>query len=176
MSTPLVNSLVTALLLATAGITATSSVRATGIAAAPTHDGIVKVMSSYSFDETVARLKQDIARKGITFFMAVEQSKLAAEAGIALRPQVLLVFGNPALGAQFLTSNPHGGARLAGAPPRRRGRGRSRLGGLHRLRIHRAPPPGRGPRRRLRHGLAGHRLDHIGCRREIAPLLLAGLQ
>ena len=109
MSTPLVNSLVTALLLATAGITATSSVRATGIAAAPTHDGIVKVMSSYSFDETVARLKQDIARKGITFFMAVEQSKLAAEAGIALRPQVLLVFGNPALGAQFLTSNPVAG-------------------------------------------------------------------
>jgi uncharacterized protein (DUF302 family) len=109
MSTRLVNSLATALLLATAGIAATAPVHATGIAAAPTPDGIMKVVSAYPFDETVARLRADIAAKGITFFMAVEQSKLAADAGIQLRRQVLLVFGNPALGAQFLTSNPAAG-------------------------------------------------------------------
>jgi hypothetical protein len=53
-------------------------------------------------DETINRLKQDIASKGITFFTAIDQSKLAADAGMALHPSTLLVFGNPALGAQFV--------------------------------------------------------------------------
>jgi len=72
-------------------------------------DGLVKVKSSYPFDETVARLRKDVVSKGIMFFEAVDQSKLAADAGIKLRPSTLLVFGNPPLGAQFLTSNPYSG-------------------------------------------------------------------
>jgi uncharacterized protein (DUF302 family) len=72
-------------------------------------DGLVRVKSAYPVDETVARLRQDIAAKGITFFQEVDQSKLAAGAGIALRPSTLIVFGNPPLGAQFLTSNPYSG-------------------------------------------------------------------
>ena len=71
--------------------------------------GIIKVKSAYPLDETIARMKQDIATKGITFFLAVDQSKLAADAGIKLRPSTLLVFGNPALGSQFITSNPQSG-------------------------------------------------------------------
>jgi uncharacterized protein (DUF302 family) len=72
-------------------------------------DGIVRVKSAYGFDETIARLKQDIAGKGIMFFMAVDQSKLGADAGIALPPSTLLLFGNPPLGVQFLTSNRNAG-------------------------------------------------------------------
>ena len=72
-------------------------------------DGLVKVKSAYGMDETIARLKQDIADKGIMFFMAVDQSKLAADAGIKLRPSTLLIFGNPPLGTQFMTSNPFSG-------------------------------------------------------------------
>jgi uncharacterized protein (DUF302 family) len=72
-------------------------------------DGLIKVKSAYPVDETIARLKTDIAAKGIRFFEAVDQSRLAADAGIALRPSTLLVFGNPPLGAQFLTSNPYAG-------------------------------------------------------------------
>ena len=72
-------------------------------------DGLVRVRSAYPVDETVTRLRQDIAAKGIVFFQEVDQAKLAAGAGIALRPQTLLVFGNPPLGAQFLTSNPYSG-------------------------------------------------------------------
>ena len=72
-------------------------------------DGLVKVKSAYPMDETIARIKADIAGKGIMFFQAVDQSKLAADAGIKLRPSTLLVFGNPPLGAQFLTSNPYSG-------------------------------------------------------------------
>jgi len=72
-------------------------------------DGLVRVRSAYPVDETVARLRQDIAAKGITFFQEVDQAKLAAGAGIALRPSTLIVFGNPPLGAQFLTANPYSG-------------------------------------------------------------------
>ena len=76
---------------------------------APAEDGLIKVRSAYSMDETIARIKNDIAAQGIKFFQAVDQSKLAADAGIALRPSTLLEFGNPPLGAQFMTSNPYSG-------------------------------------------------------------------
>ncbi len=72
-------------------------------------DGIVKVKSAYGVDETVTRLKADIENKGIRFFLAVDQSQLGAEAGIALKRSTLLIFGNPPLGIQFLTSNPNAG-------------------------------------------------------------------
>ena len=76
---------------------------------APAADGLIKVRSAYSVEETIDRIRKDIADKGIVFFMAVDQSRLAAEAGIRVRPSTLLVFGNPPLGAQFLTSNPYSG-------------------------------------------------------------------
>jgi len=72
-------------------------------------DGIVRVRSAYAMDETVTRIRADIAAKGILFFQAVDQSQLAAKAGITLRPSTLLEFGNPPLGAQFLTANPNAG-------------------------------------------------------------------
>ena len=72
-------------------------------------DGLIRVKSAYGVDETVARLKKDIADKGIMFFSAIDQSQLAAGAGIALRPSTLLIFGNPPLGTQFMTSNPYSG-------------------------------------------------------------------
>src|ERR1041385_941227 len=72
-------------------------------------DGIVKVKSAYSVAETIDRLKKDIAAKGIMFFSEIDQSKLAADAGVKLRPSTLLVFGNPPLGTLFLTSNPNSG-------------------------------------------------------------------
>ncbi len=72
-------------------------------------DGIVRTKSAYSMPETIKRLKMDVADKGITFFDEIDQSKLAADAGVTLRPSTLLVFGNPPLGTLFLTSNPDAG-------------------------------------------------------------------
>ena len=68
-------------------------------------NGIVKVKSAYSKAETIARLKRDIADKGIRFFDEIDQSKLAADAGVQIRPSTLLVFGNPPLGTLFIRSN-----------------------------------------------------------------------
>lgn len=71
--------------------------------------GVIAQKSAYGVDETVARLKKDIAAKGIVFFQEIDQAALAAKAGIELRPSVLLIFGNPPLGTQFITANPQAG-------------------------------------------------------------------
>ena len=72
-------------------------------------NGIVRVKSAVPMAEAIIRIKADIASKGIKFFSEIDQSKLAADAGIKLRPSTLLVFGNPPLGTQFITSNPNAG-------------------------------------------------------------------
>jgi uncharacterized protein (DUF302 family) len=78
-------------------------------ARAESDDGIVRVKSAVPMSEAISRIKADIAAKGIKFFIEIDQSKLAADAGIRLRPSTLLVFGNPPLGTQFVTSNPNAG-------------------------------------------------------------------
>ena len=79
------------------------------VARADSDDGIVRVKSAVPMAEAITRIKADIAAKGIKLFMEIDQSKLAADAGIKLRPSTLLVFGNPPLGTQFITSNPNAG-------------------------------------------------------------------
>ena len=92
--------------LAAAGIPVLSAASA---ARADSDDGIVRVRSAVPMAEAITRIKADIASKGIKFFSEIDQSKLAADAGIKLRPSTLLVFGNPPLGTQFITSNPNAG-------------------------------------------------------------------
>lgn len=103
-----------ALALAAAGIfgaafAVTTPADAAQPAATAAAAGVIRVKSAYGFDETVARLKADIAAKGIRFFDEIDQSQLAAGASLKLGPSKLLLFGNPPLGVQFLTSNPYAG-------------------------------------------------------------------
>ena len=72
-------------------------------------DGVIRVKSAYSMQETLARLKQDVAAKGIMFFSEVDQQALAAKAGITIRPSTLLMFGNPPLGTLFISAKPEAG-------------------------------------------------------------------
>lgn len=78
-------------------------------AGAVVEDGVVRVASAYPMTETITRLRADIVDKGIMFFSEIDQSALAREAGVALLPSTLLVFGNPPLGTLFLTANPDSG-------------------------------------------------------------------
>jgi uncharacterized protein (DUF302 family) len=77
--------------------------------AAASNDGIIKVKSAYPIAVTIAKLKADIASKGIKFFDEIDQAKLAGDAGIKLPPSTLLVFGNPPLGTQFIIAKPDAG-------------------------------------------------------------------
>jgi len=71
--------------------------------------GIKRVASAYAFDETVTRIKADIAAKGVRLFTEIDQTELGEGANIAIRPSKLLLFGNPPLGVQFLSANPYAG-------------------------------------------------------------------
>jgi uncharacterized protein (DUF302 family) len=81
---------------------------ATPVRTAPA-DGVIKQRSDYGFDETIVRLKGDIATKGIRFFDEIDHQKLGASANLPVNRSTLLLFGNPPLGVQFLQSNPVAG-------------------------------------------------------------------
>ena len=55
---------------------------AVSAARADSDDGIVRVKSAVPMAEAITRIKADIAAKGIKFFSEIDQSKLAADAGI----------------------------------------------------------------------------------------------
>ncbi len=95
--------IMTGVLIATT-VPAAAAIAPPPLATAPAK-GVLRVKSIYGFDETVTRIKSDIAAKGIKFFDEIDQSQLGAGANIALRPSKLLIFGNPPLGVQFLTAN-----------------------------------------------------------------------
>ena len=104
---------IVALVLATGPLTGIAALPATAQAATPVAsapaEGVVKQRSDYGFDETVVRLKADIAAKGIRFFDEIDHAKLGAGAKLPIGRSTLLLFGNPPLGVQFLQSNPLAG-------------------------------------------------------------------
>lgn len=92
-----------------ASATPAIAIAAPVVAQAPASAGLVEVRSVYGIDETINRIKADIAAKGIRFFDDIDQSALGAGANIPIKPSHLLLFGNPPLGVQFLTSSPYAG-------------------------------------------------------------------
>lgn len=78
------------------------------VASAPA-DGVIKQRSDYRFDDTITRIKADIAGKGIRFFDAIDQTQLGVDAKLPINRSTLLLFGNPPLGIQFLQANPVAG-------------------------------------------------------------------
>lgn len=72
-------------------------------------DGVIRLKSAHSFDDTVVRLKADVAAKGIRLFDQIDQSRLGAQADLKIGSSTLVIFGNPPLGVQFLQSNPYAG-------------------------------------------------------------------
>lgn len=97
------------------GKTAATAVLAMTLAFAAPHvagahdNGVVKVRSSHTMSETVDLIKSDVAAKGIKLFDVIDQAQLAKDAGIDLHPSTLIVFGNPPLGTQFMTSKAESG-------------------------------------------------------------------
>lgn len=93
------------------GFVAASTVHATPSATAkPTNaEGVVRIRSAHGFDETVTRLKAAIAAKGVRYFDAIDQQALGAEANLPIGKSVIVRFGNPPLGVQFLQANRYAG-------------------------------------------------------------------
>ncbi len=70
---------------------------------------VIRLESVNTFDDTVVRLKADVAAKGIRLFDQIDQTALGAQAGLPVHRSTLILFGNPPLGVQFLQSSPYAG-------------------------------------------------------------------
>jgi uncharacterized protein (DUF302 family) len=69
-------------------------------------DGITTKRSPRSVPDTVARLTDLVAAKGMKLFGTIDQSAAAHDAGLSLRPTVLVMFGSPAAGTPVMEASP----------------------------------------------------------------------
>ena len=68
-------------------------------------EGLVNIASKSGFQQTLARLKQEITARGLTLFALIDHAKGAEEAGLSLRPTTLLIFGNAKGGTPLMQAN-----------------------------------------------------------------------
>lgn len=68
--------------------------------------GIVRVRSAHSVDVTLDRAEAALRDKGMKVFARIDHAAAATEAGLALPPTVVLIFGNPRTGTPAMTANP----------------------------------------------------------------------
>jgi uncharacterized protein (DUF302 family) len=69
-------------------------------------EGIVKIPSRHSVDETVDKLTAVLQSKGVKLFALVDHSGEAEKAGLKMPPTKLLIFGNPKAGTPLMLASP----------------------------------------------------------------------
>jgi uncharacterized protein (DUF302 family) len=69
-------------------------------------EGVVKIPSRRSVDETVDNLKAILKSKGVTLFALIDHSGEAEKAGMKMPPTKLLIFGNPRAGTPVMLAAP----------------------------------------------------------------------
>jgi uncharacterized protein (DUF302 family) len=68
-------------------------------------NGLVTVESSLGPAETMNRLVAEVGAKGLTIFARIDHAAGAREAGLALPPTELLIFGNARGGTPLMQAN-----------------------------------------------------------------------
>jgi len=71
-----------------------------------TGNGLVRISSRYSFDETLRRLQSSLEGKGLKTFAVIDHSGEAKKAGLEMRPTKVLIFGNPKGGTAPMVAAP----------------------------------------------------------------------
>lgn len=69
-------------------------------------EGIVKIPSRHSVEETVDKLETILKSKGVTLFALVDHSGEAEKVGLKMPPTKLLIFGNPKGGTPLMLAAP----------------------------------------------------------------------
>ena len=69
-------------------------------------EGIVKIPSHHSVDETVDKLKIILRSKGVKHFALIDYSGEAERTGLKMPPTKLLIFGNPKGGTPLMLAAP----------------------------------------------------------------------
>ena len=68
--------------------------------------GVVTKLSPRPVGDTVARLTDMLAAKGVKLFDTIDQRAAAREVGLDLRETVLMIFGNPVAGTPVMMAAP----------------------------------------------------------------------
>lgn len=68
--------------------------------------GVVRIESRHSVAETVDRLERLLKERTILVFARIDFSGDAARAGMTMRPEQLLIFGNPKAGTPLMLAEP----------------------------------------------------------------------
>src|SRR5215475_6534225 len=78
----------------------------------PPEAGIVRLPSQHSVATTLVRLESLLKERGIMIFARIDFSGDAARAGLTMRPEQMLIFGNPRAGTPLMQSVPAAGLDL----------------------------------------------------------------
>jgi uncharacterized protein (DUF302 family) len=70
------------------------------------------VASHNDVPTAVKKLKEGIAQKGLTHFATIDHAANAIQAGVSLKPETVVTFGNPKIGTQLMECNPSMGLDL----------------------------------------------------------------
>ena len=73
---------------------------------------MLTVVSSFGHSETLTRLLDGIARRGLTVFAQIDHAAAAREIGMDLADEVVVVFGNPRAGTPLMQADARIGIEL----------------------------------------------------------------
>jgi uncharacterized protein (DUF302 family) len=68
--------------------------------------GVTRITSQHSVTDTLARLESVLKERGVMIFARIDFSGDAARAGLTMRPEQMLIFGNPKAGTPLMQSAP----------------------------------------------------------------------
>ncbi len=74
--------------------------------------GIVQMPSKYGIQETLDRIERLLGEHGLTIFARIDFSGDARRSGLSLRPEQMLIFGNPKAGTPLMQAEPVSGIDL----------------------------------------------------------------
>ncbi len=69
-------------------------------------NGIIDLPCSQPVTEITGRLEAQLRAKGIKIFARIDQAAEAAAVGLAMKPTVLVIFGDPKAGTPLMNSHP----------------------------------------------------------------------
>jgi uncharacterized protein (DUF302 family) len=75
-------------------------------------NGIMQISSRHPVAETMQRLESLLKERGVMVFARIDFSGDAARAGLNMRPEQMLIFGNPKAGTPLMQSVPAAGLDL----------------------------------------------------------------
>jgi uncharacterized protein (DUF302 family) len=75
-------------------------------------DGIVRIPSNHTVAKTMDRLQTLLRERGVLVFALIDFSGDAARAGLGMRPEQMLIFGNPKAGTPLMVEAPVAGLDL----------------------------------------------------------------